>query len=367
MTKIKDVVEHLEIIAPLQLQESYDNAGLLTGNENEKASNILVSLDCTEDVIDEAISKKCNLVISHHPIIFKGLKKLTGKNYVERTIIKAIKNNIAIYAIHTNLDNVLQNGVNSKIAQKLGLKNISILRKTETALAKLVTYVPKEFAQQVRNALFAAGAGNIGNYESCSFGSLGEGTFRGNENSNPFVGQAGELHFESEIKLETVFPYYLKNKIISELLKAHPYEEVAYDIFMMQNQWNQVGSGITGFFEKEINITDFLSLIKNNMNAEVIKYTEMTNKKIKKVAICGGSGSFLLADAISAEADALVTSDFKYHEFFDAENHIMVCDIGHYESEQFTSELIIEIIKNKFPNFAPVLAETKTNPVKYFY
>ena len=367
MTKIKDIVEHLEGIAPLQLQESYDNSGLLIGNENETISNILVSLDCTEEVIDEAVSKNCNLVISHHPIIFKGLKKIIGKNYVERTVIKSIRKNIAIYAIHTNLDNVLNNGVNSKIAQKLGLKNIDILKKTESELAKLVTYVPKEYVEQVRNALFAAGTGNIGNYDYCSFSSEGEGTFRGNENSKPFAGQKGKLHFESEIKLETIFPYYLKNKIIKILLNAHPYEEVAYDIFLMQNQWNQVGSGITGFFEKEINKTNFLNLIKNKMNVEVIKYTEMAKNKIKKVAICGGAGSFLLSDAITAEADAFITSDFKYHEFFDAENRILVCDIGHYESEQFTSELIIEIIKNKFPNFAPVLAETKTNPVKYFY
>lgn len=366
MTCIKDIVSHLESIAPPHLQESYDNSGLLTGNGDDKVKKILVCLDCTEAVIDEAIAKKCNLVISHHPIIFKGLKKLTGKDYVERTVIKALKNDIAIYAIHTNLDNVLTNGVNSKIAEKINLSNLKILRNAESQIAKILTYVPHDFADDVRNALFAAGAGNIGNYDSCSFSSEGKGSFRGNENSNPFKGKKGKLHFENETKIETVFPYFLKNNIILALLNSHPYEEVAYDIFMMQNSWNNVGSGITGELAKPMKISDFLKMLKKNMKAEVVKFTPC-DKEIKKVAVCGGSGSFLLKDAIAAGADAFVTADFKYHEFFDCENRILICDIGHYESEQFTSELIIEIIKNKFPNFAPVLTETNTNPVKYFY
>ncbi|NUM31216.1 MAG: Nif3-like dinuclear metal center hexameric protein [Bacteroidetes bacterium] len=366
MTLIKDIVTHLERIAPLQLQENYDNSGFLIGNIDEKVNNILVCLDCTEAVIDEAIKKQCNLIISHHPIIFKGLKKITGSNYIEKTILKAIQNGISIYAIHTNLDNVLQNGVNSKIAEKLMLKNLKVLRNAPSQLAKLITFVPNEYADKVREALFAAGAGKIGNYDSCSFNTEGKGTFKANENANPFKGEINKLHFENEIKIETVFPVFLKNKIISALQSAHPYEEVAYDIFMMLNTSNYVGSGIVGEFQNSLKVTEFLNLLKRNMNLDVIKYTQF-DKEIKKVAICGGSGSFLLEDAKSAGADAFVTSDFKYHEFFDGENNILICDIGHYESEQFTKELIIEIIKNKFPNFAPVLTETKTNPVKYFY
>lgn len=367
MTTVKDIISHLESIAPLHLQESYDNCGLLTGNANDRVSNILVTLDCTEEIIDEAVSKNCNLIISHHPIIFTGLKKLIGSNYIERSVIKALKNDISIYAIHTNLDNVLVNGVNSKIAEKLNLKNIQILRKSQLKLAKLVTYVPIEYTEKVRDALFNAGAGNIGNYSNCSFNSNGEGTFKGNDISNPFIGEKNKLHFENETRIETVFPIYLKNKIIDELTKIHPYEEVAYDIYMLQNENAMTGSGILGELEFELNKNEFLHIIKQNMGAEVIKFTECNKSKIKKVAICGGAGSFLLSDAIANEADAFITADFKYHEFFNSENRIMICDIGHFESEHFTSELIIEIIKNKFPTFAPVFTETNTNPVKYFY
>ena len=366
MPGIKDITDELEAIAPRPFQEDYDNCGLLTGNYGAEVSNVLVSLDCTEEIVDEAIQKNCNLIISHHPILFKGVKKLNGSNYVERTIIKAIKNDIAIYALHTSLDNVFQNGVNSKIAEKLGLQNLKILDPKADKLAKLVTFVPVKNADEVRDSLFKAGAGKIGNYDWCSFNIEGKGTFRGNENTNPFVGNKGELHSETEIRIETIFPIYLKNKIISALINVHPYEEVAYDIYALENDWSQVGSGIVGDLKEPIPVSDFLSLLKQNLKTEVIKYTSC-NKLVSKIALCGGSGSFLLKKAIAADADVFVTSDFKYHEFFDAEGKIMICDVGHYESEQFTPELIIEIIKNKFPNFAPVLAETNTNPVNYYY
>jgi dinuclear metal center YbgI/SA1388 family protein len=305
-------------------------------------------------------------VIAHHPIIFRGLKRLNGNTYVERTIIKALKNDIAIYAIHTNLDNVLQNGVNTKIAEKLKLEKLKILDSKSDKLAKLVTFVPRDNAQIVREALFNAGAGKIGNYDSCSFNTEGKGTFKGNENSNPFAGMRNELHTESETRIETIFPIHIKSKIISSLIAAHPYEEVAYDIVLLENDWLEVGSGIVGELKEEMKSSDFLKLLKKNLNLNVVKYTDYT-KPIKKVAICGGSGSFLLSKALKVEADVFVTSDFKYHEFFDAEGKIMICDVGHYESEQFTPELIIEIIQKKFANFAAVLTETNTNPVNYYY
>lgn len=366
MLRIKYIIEELEAIAPTPFQEDYDNSGLITGSMNTEVSKALVCLDCTEEIIDEAIAKKCNLVIAHHPIIFRGLKRLNGNNYVERTLIKALKNDIAIYAIHTNLDNVLQNGVNTKIAEKLKLEKLQILDSKSDKLAKLVTFVPTDNAQIVREALFNAGAGKIGNYDSCSFNTEGKGTFKGNENSNPFAGKPNELHTESETRIETIFPIHLKGKIISALMSAHPYEEVAYDIILLENNWSQVGSGIVGELKEEMEVSDFLKMLKKSMNLNVIKYTDYT-KPIKKVAICGGSGSFLLSKALKAESDVFVTSDFKYHEFFDAEGKIMVCDVGHYESEQFTPELIIEIIQKKFANFAAVLTETNTNPVNYYY
>jgi dinuclear metal center YbgI/SA1388 family protein len=364
--RIKDIIEELETTAPGAFQEDYDNSGLIIGNMNTEVSKALVCLDCTEEIIDEAIAKKCNLVIAHHPIIFRGLKRLNGNTYVERTIIKALKNDIAIYAIHTNLDNVLQNGVNTKIAEKLKLEKLKILDSKSDKLAKLVTFVPRDNAQIVREALFNAGAGKIGNYDSCSFNTEGKGTFKGNENSNPFAGMRNELHTESETRIETIFPIHIKSKIISSLIAAHPYEEVAYDIVLLENDWLEVGSGIVGELKEEMKSSDFLKLLKKNLNLNVVKYTDYT-KPIKKVAICGGSGSFLLSKALKVEADVFVTSDFKYHEFFDAEGKIMICDVGHYESEQFTPELIIEIIQKKFANFAAVLTETNTNPVNYYY
>ena len=363
---IKDIIDVLEKIAPPSYQEDYDNSGLLTGHPSLEVTNALICLDCTEGIIDEAIAKQCNLVIAHHPIIFKGLKRLNGNNYVERTIIKAIQNNIAIYAIHTNLDNVLNKGVNAKIAEKLGLKNLKILAPSTGKLAKLVTFVPKENAEGVRNAVFESGAGNIGNYDSCSFNTEGKGSFRGNEDSNPVKGDKGILHFENEVRIETIFPVHLKNKVVAALIQAHPYEEVAYDIFLLENEWDRVGSGIIGELNHPMEVNSFLTLLKKNMNLSVIKFTSNT-KPVKKIAVCGGSGSFLLKNALNAGADAFITSDFKYHEFFDAEGKLMICDVGHYESEQFTSELIIEIIRKKIPNFAPILAETNTNPVNYYY
>ena len=363
---IADIIRELENVAPSALQEDYDNSGLIIGQPATKVSNALVSLDCTEAIVDEALMKNCNLIISHHPILFRGIKRLNGNTYVERTLIKALKNDIAIYAIHTNLDNVLNKGVNSKIAEKLGLLNTKILEPHHGKLLKLVTYVPERNADEVREALFKAGAGKIGHYDSCSFNSIGLGTFRANENANPYVGDRGVLHNEKEIRIETILPFYLKSAVIAALNHVNPYEEVAYDIYQLINMTNDTGSGIIGELKEAISSNDFLKLLKIALNVEVIKYTSF-HKPIKTIALCGGSGSFLLNKAIRSGADAFITSDFKYHEFFDAENKLMVCDVGHYESEQFTPELIIEIIKKNYPKFAPILAETNTNPVNYYH
>ncbi|MFN4083018.1 MAG: Nif3-like dinuclear metal center hexameric protein [Bacteroidia bacterium] len=364
---INDVIQYFETIAPAALQESYDNCGLIVGLAETPVTGVLITLDCTEQVIDEAINNNCNLIIAHHPIIFGGLKKINGKNYVERTVIKAIKNNIAIYAIHTNLDNVLTNGVNKKIADILKLKQLQILLPKTGYLNKLVTFVPKNHIQAVEQAIYMAGAGHIGNYSECGFSTTGFGSFKGNENANPFVGKAGERHYEEEVRLETIFPSLLKSKVINALLQAHPYEEVAYDIYKLENQHDQIGSGITGILAEPMPKSEFLNYVKNCMQTELIKYTESDKNTIEKVAICGGSGSFLLNNAKLAGADAFITSDFKYHEFFDAENKIMICDIGHYESEKFTKELLNELIVKKFNTFAVILSKINTNPVKYYY
>jgi dinuclear metal center YbgI/SA1388 family protein len=362
---LKNIITEIEKFAPLAYQESYDNCGLLTGNKEQEISGAILCLDCTEAVVAEAIQKKCNLIIAHHPIIFDGLKKLNGNNYVERTIIKAIQNNIAIYACHTNLDNV-KLGVNKKIANKLGLVNTQILAPKKSLLKKLVTFVPATHLALVQESLFNAGAGNIGNYDSCSFVLEGTGSFRGNENSNPFIGEKGKLSLEKETRLELIFETINESQIISALKQNHPYEEVAYDIYQLENTYQNIGSGMVGELETPVPEIEFLERLKSVFLLKLIKHTPLLNKSIKKVALCGGSGSFLLKNAINSKSDIYISSDFKYHEFFDAENHILIADIGHYESEQFTPEIFYEIISNKFPTFASYLTETNTNPVNYF-
>jgi len=365
MSNLQNITNFLESIAPLGLQESYDNAGLITGDINSEITTILVTLDVTEKVVEEAIQKKTQLIVAHHPIIFSGLKKITGKNYVERTIIKAIKNDIAIYAAHTNLDSV-EGGVNRKICDKLGLENCKILQPASGQLKKLVTFIPVENADHVREAVFNAGAGNIGNYDSCGFVAEGLGSFRGNENANPFAGKKGEIHAEKEVRFETIFPGYLQGKIIDALLKSHPYEEVAFDIYSLENKFDKIGMGMIGTLSKPIAETLFLKQLKQTFNTGVIKHTALKGKPVEKVAVCGGSGSFLLNTATAAGADFFVSGDFKYHQFFDAENKIVIADIGHFESEQFTKELFYELLTKKFPTFAIHLSEVGTNPVFYF-
>jgi dinuclear metal center YbgI/SA1388 family protein len=362
--KLKEITNCLEQFAPLAYQESYDNSGLICGDDNMDITSALICLDSTEEVIDEAIAKGCNLVIAHHPIVFSGIKKFTGKNYVERTIIKAIKNDIAIYAAHTNLDNVY-NGVNAKIAEKLGLSNCSVLLPKNDLLKKLIVYCPEEAAEKVRAALFEVGAGSIGNYDECSFNVNGIGTFRAGIETTPYVGEQGKQHREKEVKIETVYPSFMESRLLKALFNSHPYEEVAYDIMTLENKNERVGSGIIGELTEETDALTFLNYLKITMNAAGVRYTTLSNKKIKKVAVCGGSGSFLLEQAIKKEADVFVTADFKYHQFFDAENRIVIADIGHYESEQFTVELFYEILKKKFNTFALLISSTNTNPINY--
>lgn len=363
--KIAEVIKCLEDFAPVSLQEDYDNAGLIIGNADDDCKGIITTLDVTEDVIAEALSKKCNLIVAHHPIIFKGLKKLNGKSYVERSVIVAIKNNIAIYAIHTNLDNVI-NGVNYKIAQKLNLQNIEVLSPKENTLKKLVTFSPNANAEEIRNALFNAGAGTIGKYSECSYNVEGKGTFKAGEGTDPSVGEIGKRHNENETRIEVIFPSYLQEQVVQSLKKSHPYEEVAFDIYPLSNNRNDVGSGLVGNFKVPVSEQDLLSLLKASFGLSVIRHTALPGKKIAKLAVCGGAGSFLIAVAKAAGADVYITSDIKYHEFFDADNTILLADIGHYESEQFTIGLLADIIRQKFPNFAVLKTETKTNPVYYF-
>lgn len=364
--QIKDIIAALEQQAPPSLQEEYDNAGLLTGNASWECKGIVVALDATEAVVQEAIQKGCNLVVSHHPIIFKGIKKLNGKNYVEQTVITAIKNDIALYALHTNLDNVI-NGVSGKIADLLNLQNRKILAPKNGLLKKLAVYVPLHAKEALLQALFEAGAGNIGNYSECSFSSKGEGSFKAGATANPFVGEKGTRHLEPEERVEVIFPGWLQQRVLDTMKRAHPYEEVAYDLYNLANTHQYAGSGMVGELERPIDETSFLQLLQRQFGTPVIKHTALTGKMVQKIALCGGAGSFLTATAKNVGADVFITADLKYHEFFDAEEKLLLVDIGHYESEQCTIDLLFDILQEKFPNFAVLKTGINTNPVQYFH
>ncbi|MEM5564098.1 Nif3-like dinuclear metal center hexameric protein [Psychroserpens sp. AS72] len=361
---VQDVINHLEALAPLYYAEDFDNVGLLVGDINTTVSGVLVTLDTIESVVDEAIEKNCNLIVSFHPIIFKGLKSLTGKDYVERTVLKAIKNDIAIYAIHTALDNAIK-GVNDIICNTLGLENKKILIPQKGTIKKLTTYVPLGNANTLRSQLFKAGAGNIGNYDNCSFNTEGVGTYRGNENSNPTLGKKGELHEEKEIQISVTFNTHIESKLLKTLFEHHPYEEVAFEVTTLDNYNQNIGMGMVGELKNAQDTVKFLAFVKEKMNVPFIKHSEISKNKIKKVAVLGGSGSFAISAAKRAGADVFITADLKYHDFFSAEKEIILADIGHYESEQFTKNFLVEYLSKKITNFAVVLSTTNSNPVKY--
>lgn len=362
---VNTLCQLIEEMAPLSFQESYDNAGLQVGDRSWEITGVLITLDVTEAVIQEAIEKQCNCIISHHPLLFKGLKKITSNHYVERCIIAAIQNHIAIYSAHTNLD-ATWNGVSDRMADKLQLQNRQILSPLEHQLLKLVTFVPSTHLEQVKNALFEAGAGQIGNYSECSFSSEGTGTFKANEKAHPYVGSLNETHYERESRLEVIVPMHQKRTVENALIQTHPYEEPAFDWIMLDNKNTTLGIGIIGTLPHPQETADFLKELKTQFHIQTIRHTQPLNKPIHKVSLCGGSGASLLPLAIAAKADIYISADFKYHEFFDANQQIMIADIGHYESEQFTKELLMEQLQKKLPNFAFHLSTINTNPIIYF-
>ncbi len=362
--KIKEVINTIEQLAPVSLQESYDNSGVQVGDVYQDVKGCLICIDVTEDVIDEAISLGCNLIVSHHPLLFKSLKTLTGRNYIERCVIKSLKNDIVIYAAHTNLDNAT-NGVNFKLANMLGLQDIRILSPKQDSLLKFVTFVPSSHIEIVRTAIFNAGAGHIGNYDSCSFNLEGEGTFRANDSANPFVGKIGEQHFENEIRIETVVPKFKQMEVLRTLISVHPYEEPAYDFYPLTNEWKQAGSGVVGVLPDALPEQDFLYMLKDVFHLNTLMHTKMANREIKDVALCGGAGSFLIPDAIAYGADAFVTGEARYNDFYDVEDKLLFAVLGHYESEISTKEIFYDVITNKYTNFAVYKSSFDANPIKY--
>lgn len=364
MYKVKDILKAIEEYAPLPLQEEFDNSGIQVGNVNQPATGALVCLDITEEIIDEAIEQGCNLIISHHPLAFKAFKSLTGATYIERCMMKACKYDLVIYAAHTNLDNAV-GGVSFRMAEMIGLQNIRVLSPQRNALLKLVVFVPTAHAENVRNALFNAGAGNIGNYDLCSFNVEGEGSFRATEGCNPYSGEIGDLHFEKETKIEMILPVFRKAIIIRTLLSIHPYEEPAFDFYPLVNTWNQVGSGIVGVLPEAEEEVNFLQRIKYIFHVPCISHSPLRGRNIKEVALCGGSGAFLLPEAVAYGADIFITGEAKYNDFYNVEDHILLATIGHYESEVCTKDIFYNLLTKKFPTFAVHFSNVNSNPVKY--
>jgi len=364
MPKLLDLMRVLEAAAPLAYQESYDNAGLQCGDPQLEVRGVLIALDCTPAVVDEAIRRGCNVVVAHHPLIFKPLKRLTGANEVEQTLLKAIRHDVALYAAHTNLDNV-RHGVNRKLAEKLGLRNLRILDPKPGLLGKLITYVPPTHTEAVLQALYAAGAGHIGDYAQCSFRSEGTFTFTPGADTTPFSGQRGQPHTGPEDRVEVLLPLHLQAAALQALREAHPYEEVAYELIKLENVHQEVGSGMVGELPEPLPPAEFRQRLRAALGVPVVKHTEF-EPLISTVALCGGAGSFLIGKARAAGAQAYVTGDLKYHEYFGAEGRLMLCDVGHFESEQFTGEIFRDLLADKFGRtFALFIAETLTNPVRY--
>ncbi len=365
MMLLKDFMQSLDAAVPFSLQEAYDNSGLQVGSPEQRIHRGLVTLDVTPGVVREAVSKECDLILSHHPLIFKGLQRITGASQAEEVIVEAIRNRIAVVAVHTNLDNI-RHGVNHRLGTKLGLKEMRILKPAKGLLKKLVTFCPLEQAEKVRAALFQAGAGHIGDYDCCSFNLSGKGSFRAGEDANPFVGNIKELHYEQEERIETIFPAYLQHKVVAAMKASHPYEEVAYDIYPLDNEFEMVGSGMTGKLEEPLTVKAFLELVKHSLGIPFLKHSATGREPIHTVAICGGSGAFLLDTAIKTGAQAFITGDVKYHQYFDAGSKLLLVDAGHYETEQHACELLVDIVKKKMINFELLISEVNTNPVRYY-
>ncbi|MDR1737207.1 MAG: Nif3-like dinuclear metal center hexameric protein [Candidatus Symbiothrix sp.] len=361
---IEQIIVNIEAFAPLAWQDDFDNSGLQVGNIHQTATGALLCLDVTEDVVDEALDAGCNLIISHHPLLFHPLRTLTGKTYIERCVMKACKHDLVIYAAHTNLDNAF-GGVNFCLAEKIGLENPRILKPKSGILLKLVTFVPKNYAEEVRTAMFRAGAGHIGNYDMCSYNLAGEGSFRAGDNAQPFVGDVGELHLEQEIRIETIVPAYRKSAVEKALLLAHPYEEPAYDFYPLQNEWERVGSGVIGELSLETEESTFLEQVKATLHLQTLKHSPFTGKTVRRVAICGGSGAFLIPDAIAQKADVFLTGEARYNDYYNVEDRLLLAVSGHFETEQCTKELFFDIISKKMPNFALRFSKVNTNPINY--
>ncbi|MBP5687674.1 MAG: Nif3-like dinuclear metal center hexameric protein [Muribaculaceae bacterium] len=361
--KVKEITDAIEAVAPLYLQESWDNSGMQVGDQDSEVTGVVLCTDVREEIVDEAIERGANMIISHHPLLFRGLKKIVGRSYQERIVAKAIKNDITIYCAHTNMDSAV-GGVNFKMAEKLGMTGVRVLDPQQGTQRKIVVFVPTEAVAMVEKAMCDAGAGRLGNYDNCTYSMNGEGHYRALDGAEPWAGKVGEKHSEPEVRLEVLVHKALCGRVVAAMIKAHPYEEPAFDIIALENGDKYAGLGVIGDVEPQ-DARGFLEKVKNAFEVEAVRYSGNLDRQVRRVAMCGGAGADFIGLAMSQGADVYITGDMKYHEFQGNEERIILADIGHYESEHYTKEIFYDIISKKNPNFAVDFAKSEKNQVKY--
>jgi dinuclear metal center YbgI/SA1388 family protein len=343
---VKNLIKHIETWAPPGIAWEKDNVGLQLGSTQSQITNVLLCLEVDSKVVDDAIKKRCNLIISHHPLIFTPLKSITDRDNQSDLIKKIIKNDINVFSAHTNLD-FAKDGVSFQLAKKLKLQQIRFLKNLSSNQYKIVVFVPEKFVEKVASAMHIAGGGQIGDYSNCSFRIVGQGTFKGSNSTNPFVGIKGNLEYVREIRLEMIANSFDLPKILSAMKESHPYEEVAYDLYKLNNENVNFGMGAIGVLNQSMTKEEFLFYVSKSLKIKNFRYNSGKKNKIRTVAVCGGSGSDLADEAIKQNADAFITADVKYHKFQDVQNKILLIDAGHYETEIF----ILDELKRRIQKF----------------
>lgn len=362
---LRTLLACIEQWAPFSWQESYDNAGLILGDPDRNVTEALVCFDVTPEVVDEAVRIGAGLIVSHHPAIFKGIKRINPASRLGYMIKQSLCHDIAWCALHTNLDNTL-NGVNSYLCEQLGLKDVQPLAPLQDIYGKLQVYVPEAYAEKLRQALAEAGCGAGARYDACSYSSRGEGRFRAGSQAHPFSGQIGELHCEAECKIECLYPLHKTRQVLDVLRTNHPYEEPAFDLLPLRNEATGQGAGAIGNLQESMQETELLDKLKELTGTHCIRHSGFRGRKIRRIALCGGSGGSFIGNACARQADAYITGDLKYHDFADAGSGTWLVDIGHFESEKFAMELIFRFIRKNFPNFAVSISEQARNPVSFY-
>ncbi len=362
--KCSELMKFMEEFAPVNLAEDYDNVGLLIGSRNQEIKKVLVCLDVTTKVVEEAVEKKVNLIVSHHPIIFKGLKRIVEEDPKGRLLYKLIRNGIGVYSAHTNMD-FTHGGINDTLANLLGLSNIRNLKKhKEDRFFKIVVFVPEQNTDTVREAMCSAGAGWVGDYSDCTFMVKGTGTFKPLEGTNPYIGSKGNLEKVEEYRLETIVPQKKLKKVVNAMIEAHPYEEVAYDVYPMELSLKEYGFGKVGSLVETQKLDKFISTVKEKLNVKSVRVIGSVKKEIRNVAVFCGSFDTDVINSMNG-VDVLVTGDMKYHDALDAaEMGLCIIDAGHYSTERIMVPRLAWILSQRFASVDIETSILEENPIK---